>query len=113
LASVKSAVTLWEDLCPNLSVAVGAAVPTCRFIISLAEDKFAAMDVQRSGKVGVVLVRSFVKAMSPGASDAQVGQGGDTQAKGWGGGRGCTQQRCMKQVMHGVVQSCNEGQGRS
>jgi hypothetical protein len=30
------------------------------------------MDVQRSGKINVVAVRSFVKSMSPGVSDAQV-----------------------------------------
>jgi hypothetical protein len=30
------------------------------------------MDVQRSGKINVVAVRSFVKSISPGVSDAQV-----------------------------------------
>lgn len=44
-----------------------------RFIITFGEDRFVAMDVQRSGKLNVVAARGFVKNMSPGASDAQVG----------------------------------------
>jgi hypothetical protein len=43
-----------------------------RFIASFGDERFAAMDAQRSGIVSVVLVRSFVKAMSPAANDAQV-----------------------------------------
>lgn len=46
--------------------------PASRFIASFGEEKFAGMDVHRSGIVNIVLVRSFVKAMSPAASDAQV-----------------------------------------
>jgi hypothetical protein len=44
----------------------------CRYIVTFGEDRFTAMDVQRSGKIGVVAVRTFVKSMSPGVSDAQV-----------------------------------------
>ncbi|KAF6252515.1 hypothetical protein COO60DRAFT_518967 [Scenedesmus sp. NREL 46B-D3] len=45
-----------------------------KFIASFGEERFAAMDTQRSGIVRVVLVRSFVKAMSPTAIDAQVSE---------------------------------------
>lgn len=51
------------------------APPAVRFIASFAEDRFGAMDVQHAGRVDVVPVRAFVKAMSPGASDAQVRAG--------------------------------------
>lgn len=44
----------------------------CRHIITFGEDRFTAMDVQRSGKINIVAVRSFVKSMCPGVSDAQV-----------------------------------------
>lgn len=40
--------------------------------MTFGEDRFTAMDVQRSGKIGVVAVRTFVKSMSPGVNDAQV-----------------------------------------
>lgn len=50
-----------------------AGVVLRRYIVTFAEDRFTAMDVQRSGKINVVAVRSFVKSMSPGVSDAQVG----------------------------------------
>jgi hypothetical protein len=54
------------------AAAAAAACPHPRFIASFGEERFAAMDAQRSGIVGVVLVRGFVKAMSPTANDAQV-----------------------------------------
>jgi len=44
-----------------------------RFIITFGEDRFTAVDVQRSGKINIVAVRSFVKSMSPSATDSQVG----------------------------------------
>jgi hypothetical protein len=43
-----------------------------RFIASFGDERFVAMDAHRSGIVSVVLARSFVKAMSPAANDAQV-----------------------------------------
>lgn len=43
-----------------------------RYIINFGEDKFSAMDAQRSGKINVVAARTFVKSTSPNVSDAQV-----------------------------------------
>eukprot|EP00878_Enallax_costatus_P005108 GHUV01005370.1.p1 GENE.GHUV01005370.1~~GHUV01005370.1.p1 ORF type:complete len:604 (+),score=218.67 GHUV01005370.1:107-1918(+) len=45
-----------------------------KFISNFGEDKFTAMDVNRTDKVDIVLVRSFVKTMSPGVGDAQVSE---------------------------------------
>lgn len=42
--------------------------------MTFGEDKFSAMDVKRTDVVDIVLVRSFVKAMSPGVNDVQVCQ---------------------------------------
>jgi hypothetical protein len=36
------------------------------------DDRFTAMDVQRSGKINIVAVRGFVKSMCPSVGDAQV-----------------------------------------
>lgn len=57
------------DVCYEMVADVGVR----RYIVTFAEDRFTAMDVQRSGKINVVAVRSFVKSMSPGVNDAQVG----------------------------------------
>jgi hypothetical protein len=43
-----------------------------RFISAFGEDRFTSLDVQRCGRLAIVAVRGFVKAVSPGASDAQV-----------------------------------------
>lgn len=55
-----------------IPIPIGMCNPLCRFISSFGEDKFTAMDVNRTDVVDIVLVRSFVKAMSPTAGDAQV-----------------------------------------
>jgi hypothetical protein len=39
----------------------------------VAEERFNALDLQHTGKVAITPVRSFVKQMSPGATDQQVG----------------------------------------
>lgn len=60
-------------LCDNHgTVFTGALLSDdCRFVQRLAEDKFGSLDLQHSGKVPIVAVRSFVKSVTP--VEAQVG----------------------------------------
>ena len=44
-----------------------------RYVQRVAEERFNALDLQRTGKVPITPVRSFIKQMSPGATDQQVG----------------------------------------
>lgn len=44
-----------------------------RFLQRVAEDRFAALDLHHTGKVAIAGARGFVRQMSPGCSEQQVG----------------------------------------